>query len=462
MNPQPDLLKQPPPPLPVRAIKLPTAAETILPNGLTVVVVEDTRLPLVSYRLALRTGDAHDPADLPGLMDMLTGLLTEGTESRTSREIADEVARLGATLQAGANSDYATVAASSLAVFCDEILELLADVALRPIFPPNEVELAKQNTKESLKQQRAQPSFLASEMVARVMFGAHPYHVTAPTPESIDATTRDRLVDFHRATFIPNNAVLFVAGDVQQDTVLRQVENLFGSWQPGTVIADDFPPAPERSARVAYIVDRPGSAQANIVISNSGITRTSSDYFPMLLMHTVLGANASSRLFMNLREDKGYTYGAYSNFASSKYRGTWSSSSEVRTEVTDGAMKEFKYELERLGKEKVSSDELENAKRAIIGGFALSLEQPAALLQNIITQKLYNLPADYWDTYPQKVSAITADDVQRVAQKYIDLKHLQVVAVGDASKTKDILSHYGTVQVYDAEGKPVGSGSENR
>jgi len=130
--------------------------------------------------------------------------------------------------------------------------------------------------------------------------------------------------------------------------------------------------------------------------------------------------------------------------------------------VTEGAMKEFKYELERMGKEKVSSDELENAKRAIIGGFALSLEQPAALLQNIITQKLYNLPADYWDTYPQKVSAITADDVQRVAQKYIDLKHLQVVAVGDASKTKDILSHYGTVQVYDAEGKPVGSGSENR
>ncbi|HEY8186264.1 MAG TPA: insulinase family protein, partial [Pyrinomonadaceae bacterium] len=156
MSTQEDLLKQPPPPLTSRQIMLPAAHETTLSNGLLVVVVQDSRLPLVSYRLAFRTGDAHDPPELPGLMDMLTGLLTEGTASRTSREIADEVARVGATLQAGANSDYTTVAASSLAMFSDSILELMADVALRPEFPANEVELAKQNTKESLKQQRAQ------------------------------------------------------------------------------------------------------------------------------------------------------------------------------------------------------------------------------------------------------------------------------------------------------------------
>src|SRR6185436_12654162 len=244
MNSQPDVFKQPPPPLPARAIKLPTTHETILPNGLTVIVVEDTRLPLVSYRLALRTGDAHDPADLPGLMDMLTGLLTEGTDTRTSREIADEVARLGATLQAGASSDYTTVAASSLATFSDEILELMADVILRPVFPENEVELAKQNTKESLKQQRAQPSFLASEMVARVMFGEHPYSVTAPTPESIDATTRTRLVEFHKSTFIANNAVFVVAGDVRQEAILERIERLFGEMQGGNLVGDDFPAPP--------------------------------------------------------------------------------------------------------------------------------------------------------------------------------------------------------------------------
>jgi len=199
-------------------------------------------------------------------------------------------------------------------------------------------------------------------------------------------------------------------------------------------------------------------------LGNLGIERTSTDYFSVLLADKVLGGGPSGRLFLNLREDKGYTYGAYSGFASSKYRGTWISSSEVRTDVTEGAMKEFMYELKRIRDEKVSPEELDNAKRAIVGGFALSLEQPQSLLQNIITQKLYDLPADYWDTYPQKVAAITADDVQRVAQKYIDLEHLQIVAVGDASKARDVLANYGKVEVFDVEGKPIarGGGTNNQ
>src|SRR5882724_15204 len=261
MSTQENFLKQPPPPLPARPIKLPAAHEITLPNGLAVVVVEDSRLPLVSYRFALRTGDAHDPLELPGLMDMLTGLLTEGTESRTSREIADEVARLGATLHAGANSDYTTVAASSLATFSENILELLADVALRPVFPPNEVELAKQNTKESLKQQRAQPSFLASEMVARVMFGDHPYSLVAPTPESIDLSSRDDFVRFHRSKFAPNNAVFIITGDVQFDEVLSRIEGLFSDWEKGDELSDFFPAPPVRTMRSAYVIDRHGSAQ---------------------------------------------------------------------------------------------------------------------------------------------------------------------------------------------------------
>jgi len=183
----------------------------------------------------------------------------------------------------------------------------------------------------------------------------------------------------------------------------------------------------------------------------------------VLLADKVLGGGPSGRLFLNLREDKGYTYGAYSGFGGSKYRGTWTSSSEVRTDVTDGAMKEFMYELKRLRDEKVPAEELENAKRSIVGSFALSLEQPPALLQNVVQQRIYNLPADYWDTYPQKVSAITAEDVQRVAQKYIDLDHLQVVAVGDATKAAGALAKYGKVAVYDADGKlKEGAASSNQ
>src|SRR5438034_3375717 len=238
--------KQAPAPLAARPIRLPRASEASLSNGLAVVMVEDRRLPLVSFRLSFRSGDAHDPHELPGLTDMLAGLLTEGTESRSSREIADEVASMGAILTAGANSDYTTVAASSLSVFSEKILELMADVTLRPSFPANEVELTKQNTKESLRQQRAQPSFLATEMVSRVMFGDHPYSLIAPTTESIDATTRERLVDFHRSKFLPNNAVLIAVGDLHPDSLLKQIDSLFGSWNKGEVELGDFPAPPTR------------------------------------------------------------------------------------------------------------------------------------------------------------------------------------------------------------------------
>jgi zinc protease len=454
MSAQSDFLKQQPAPLAARPIKLPTAYETILPNGLAVIVVEDSRLPLISYRLAFRTGDAHDPQQLPGLMDMLTGLLTEGTESRTSREIADEVARLGATLQAGANSDYTTVGASSLTIFGEQVLELLADVALRPVFPPGEVELAKQNTKESLKQQRAQPSFLAGEMVARVMFGDHPYHVTAPTPESIDATTRERLVEFHHSTFVPNNAVLFVAGDVQQNSILQQVENLFAGWQPGSVAGDDFPAPPVRTSRRAYIVDRPGSAQANIVIANAGITRTSDDYFPLLLMHTVLGANASSRLFMNLREEKGYTYGAYSSLDARRTAGTFRSTAEVRTPVTGDSLKEFFYELNRIRSEPVSEKEIADAKSYLTGVFPLRLETQEGLVDQLLQIKMFGLPQDYLEMYRNEIQAVTIEQVQGVAKKYIKPDEAAIIIVGDGAQLLEQVKPYAAdIEFYTTAAK---------
>src|ERR1700730_1839385 len=263
-----DFRRQAPTPLPARPMHIPTASETRLPNGLTVVIVEDKRLPLVSYRLAFRTGDAHDPKELPGLTDMMAGLLTEGTQSRTSRQIAEEVERMGATLHAGAGSDFTTLSASALSCFGDEILELMADVTLRPSFPENEVELTKQNTKESLKQQRAQPSFLATELVSRVMFGDHPYSRIAPSPESIDATTRERLVDFHRTVFVPNNAVFLIVGEVERAVLEENIEKLFGDWPQSDATLDHFPNPPDRTSRVAYVIDRPGSAQSNIVIAN--------------------------------------------------------------------------------------------------------------------------------------------------------------------------------------------------
>lgn len=462
MTPQESFRRHAPAPLPPRPIHIPRASETTLSNGLALVIVEDSRLPLVSYRLAFRAGDAHDPPELPGLTDLLTGLLTEGTESLTSRQIADEVGRMGATLSSGANSDYTTVGASSLATFSDNILDLVADVTRNPSFPENEVELIKQNTKESLRQQRAQPSFLATEMVSRIVFGEHPYSVIAPTLESLDATTRERIVKFHRSKFLPNNAVFVIAGDVRSDALLKRIESLFGDWQPGELPRDDFPSPPSRVSRSAYLVDRPGSAQSNIVIANTGITRTSGDYFPMLLMHTVLGANASSRLFMNLREEKGYTYGAYSSLDARRTAGTFRASAEVRTPVTGDSLKEFFYELDRIRTEPVSEREVIDAKSFLTGVFPLRLETQEGLIDQLVQIKMFGLPDDYLETYRQQIQAVTIEEIQAVAAKYVRPSEAAIVIVGDGAEILEQVKPYtDAVELYNTAGKRKEKPSSN-
>ena len=461
MSQQENFRSQAPAPLPPRLISIPAPNETTLANGLTLVVVEDSRLPLVSYRLGFRVGGAFDPPDLPGLTDLLAGLMPEGTQSKTSKEIADEVARMGASLSAGANSDYTIVAASALAQFNDPIMDLLAEVALEPSFPENEVALAKQNTKESLRQQRAQPSFLASEMVSRVMFGDHPYSVVAPTPESIDRSSREEFVRFHHTMLVPNNAVFIVVGDVRYEDIAKRAESLFSTWQRGEELVANFPAPPVRTKRTAYLVDRPGSAQSNIVIANNGITRTSPDYFPMLLMHTVLGANASSRLFMNLREDKGYTYGAYSNLDARRSAGTFRSMAEVRTPVTGDSLKEFFYELERIRNDAVSAKEIGDAKSYLTGVFPIRLETQEGLTDQLVQIKMLNLPDDYLERYRDRVQAVTVDDIQRIAQKYVKPEEAALILVGDGAAVLEQIQPYAEdIEIYNTAGKrkmPVAS-----
>src|SRR5215210_7985207 len=451
---------QAPAPLQPRPITIPTPRETTLSNGLTLVVVEDSRLPLVSYRLAFRIGGAFDPPTLPGLIDLLAGLLPEGTQSKTSKEIADEVARMGASISAGASSDYTIVAASALAQFNDPIMDLLAEVALEPSFPENEVELAKENTKESLRQQRAQPSFLASEMVARVMFGDHPYSIVAPTPESIDRSSREEFVKFHRARLVPNNAVFVVVGDVRYDEIVGRVESLFSTWERGEELVASFPAPPVRTRKTAYLVDRHGSAQSNIVIANSGITRTSPDYFPMMLMHTVLGANASSRLFMNLREDKGYTYGAYSNLDARRSAGTFRATAEVRTQVTGDSLKEFFFELDRIRSEPVAEKEIADAKAYLTGVFPIRLETQEGLTDQLVQIKMLNLPNDYLQNYRDRVQAVTIGEIQRAAQKYVKPDEAALIVVGDGTSVLEQIKPYcEDIEIYNTAGKRKTAGA---
>ncbi|HEY0321142.1 MAG TPA: pitrilysin family protein [Pyrinomonadaceae bacterium] len=449
-----DFRKQAPPPLAPKPLNIPKPYETTLPNGLQVVIVEDPRLPLVSYRLAFRAGDATDPTDTPGLMDMVTGLLSEGTTGRTSKQIADEVARFGATLTAGSNPDYTTISASALAMYRNEILDLLADITLNPTFPESEVKLAQRNALQGLIQQRSQAGFLANERMAHVLFGQHPYSIISATPESIGAMSHDKLMAFHRSLFVPNNAVLVVVGDVKRDEVLKRVNELFGKWQKGQTSERQFPAPPVRNERALYIVDRPGSAQSNIIIGNMGINRTSTDYFPMLLMNVVLGANASSRLFMNLREAKGYTYGAYSQLDALRLAGAVRETAEVRTPVTGPSLKEFFYELGRIRDEVVSDKEMRDAKSFLTGVFPLQIETQEGLINRLVQIKMFNLPADYLQTYRDRISAVTAADIQRVARQYVQPDKAAIVIVGDAAAIMDQVKPYAqNVEVYDISGK---------
>lgn len=442
----------------VLKVKLPRAEEAKLANGLQVVLLRSTKVPTFNMQMVVLSGGLSDPADYHGLASFTASLLREGTKTRDSKKISEEVDALGATL--GANSGFSAmttnVSAGGLVENLDQTLDLFADVVRNPTFPQAEVDRYKSRTVAQLQFLRANPQFLAQEQFNRSIYGTnHPASIVAPPAESLKKLSTKDLAEFHARYYRPNNAILAIVGDVTMKEIMPKLEKAFGSWEKGDVPATTIPAAPAQGEAKIYLIDRPGSVQTVLQLGTLGIERTSPDYFSVLLADRVLGGGPSGRLFLNLREDKGYTYGAYSGFGGSKFKGTWTSSSEVRTDVTEGAMKEFMYELKRLRDEKVPAEELENAKRAIVGSFALSLEQPQALLQNIITQKLYNLPADYWDTYPQKVDAITADDVQRAAQKYIDLGHLQVVAVGDASKAREVLAKYGKVEEFDADGRPV-------
>jgi predicted Zn-dependent peptidase len=443
-------------------VKLPKAQESTLPNGLKVVLLNEGKIPTFNMQMVVLSGGLSDRSDYHGLANFTASLLREGTAKRSSKDISEQIDALGATLNAvsGLSSLTSTVSAAGLVENIDQTIDIFADVIRNPTFPQSEVDKYKTRTISQLQLQRSNPQFLAQEQLQKAIYGSHPASLVAAPTESVKKLTSKDLVDFHSTYYRPNNAILAVVGDITMKELLPKVQKAFGDWQKGEIPATTIPPASDAQGKI-LLIDRPGSVQTVLQLGSLGIERTSPDYFSVLLADKVLGGGPTGRLFLNLREDKGYTYGAYSGFSGSKYRGTWTSSADVRTEVTEGALKEFMYELDRLRSQKVSPEELENAKRSIIGSFALSLEQPQSLIQNIITQKLYNLPADYWDTYPQKVSAITVDDVQRVAQKYMSKDHVQVVAVGDASKARDILGAYGKVEVFDAEGKLLPAPTEN-
>ncbi len=438
-------------------VKLPKPYETKLSNGLQVLVLEDHKLPNFNMQMVILSGGLADSDQETGTAQYVANMLREGTKTRSSKQIAEDSERLGATLfsSSGLSSLTGMVTASGLTDNFDQILELFADVILNPSFPADELARLKTRSLGQLRLQRSQPSFLAQEKFSKVMYGSHPAGRFALTAEQIQRFTPETLKKFHGAHYMPNNAIFAIVGDVKPAEVVAKLEKTFASWKPGDAPKTEIPKVADTGPGKIILIDRPNSAQANLVVGTHSIELTDPDYFALEAMNQVLGGGAAARLFLNLREDKGYTYGAYSNVSSAKYRGVFRANAEVRQEVTKGAMDELMNELKRIRDEKTPVEEFERSKRTIIGGWALQLEFPQSALQNAITQKLYGLPADYWDTYPQKIAAVTPEEAQRVARKYIDLGKLQIIVVGDSKKIADALKPFGKVEIYDTDGKPI-------
>lgn len=439
-------------------VKIPRPYETTLENGLTVLILEDHRFPLVNVSLNISgAGPVFEPEAIPGLAVATASMLREGTQKRSSRQIAEEVDSMGATLNAfsGFGSTSAQLSASGLSDNLDQWFPLVADVLLNPSFPAQELTIYKNRQKAGLRQQRAQPGFLANERYRRAVFGDHPAAVVTATAASIDALSPEKLAEWHSTRYTPQNSILAIAGDVSAAQLVPKLKAWLAAWKKSDLkeesLASPVPPAVKK----IYLVNRPNSVQTTLWVGNIAIDRRHPDYYAVQVMNQIIGGGPAGRLFINLREAKGYTYGYYSNFQAVKWPGPWTASGDVRTEVTEGAMTEVMNEINRIRNEKVPAEELIERKRAEVASFALSLESPTQLLNYAVTQKIYGFPNDYWDTYPERIMAVTADDVQRMARKYLNPDAVQIVAVGEASKIKEVLEKFGPVEVYDTEGKKV-------
>jgi zinc protease len=438
-------------------VRLPKPYETKLPNGLTVLILEDHRFPLVAVDFTFQgAGALWEPADQHGLANVTAQMLREGTPSRNSKAINEEIDRLGASFFSSApyGDEEASAGASGLSDNLDAWFPLTMDLILNSNFPADELAKLKERLKVQLIQQRQQPSFLASEQFSKAVYGSHPAATISATPESIDSLTPEKLAQWHKVRYAPQNTLLGVAGDVNPQEFVAKLRTWLANWQKTNFVSPATPATTPVKDRRVFVVDRPGSVQTTLAMGNIAITRASPDYPALIVMNQVLGAGAAARLFLNLREAKGYTYGVYSNFTAVQYAGPFRAGGDARTQVTDGAMTEFWNEFHRIRDEKVPDGELDDARRAVVASFALSLESANELLNFAEEQKLYALPADYWDTYPAQISAVTADDVQRVARKYVDPGNMQVVAVGDAKIIVPVLEKYGKVQLFDTNDKP--------
>lgn len=424
-------------------------AETFeLKNGLKVIVVNNSKLPRVTYSLILDRKPINS-GDKAGLTDILGSILTEGTLTKSKDQIDESVDFMGASIRASANSAFA----SGLSKYKEDLIAILSDVVLHPAFPEASFEkLVKQN-ESNLQSAKEDPNSISSNLVSAVTFGKnHPYGQFM-TESSLKNIALQDVKDLYAVHFSPQNTYLAIVGDITAKEAKKLVKKYFGAWAPRTLneVVPSMPTNPTQNT--VHLVNRASSVQSVIEISKVvDLKPESADHMAIRVMNQILGGGSSARLFRNLRETKAYTYGAYANTGADLYAGRFSATAEVRNEVTDSAVIELLKEIGRMSDELVSDEELSMAKESIKGSFGRSLEQPSTISNFALNTYRYGLPADYYQNYLIKLSSITKEDVQRVARKYIGKEGFRIAVVGKSSEVRKGLESFGTLSFHDHEG----------
>src|SRR5580700_3672576 len=433
-----------PPYGPEKTLETPSVKIAKLDNGLTVWLVSKPGFPKLTYAVAVRGGFAADPNDRPGISELLSNTIDQGTKSREARKIAEEFQGAGGDLSAAADRDDIEVSTTILADRAEAAIAVLADVLQNASFPDDEVALAKKNLADSLQQQEADPSFLASRAVAKVLFGASPYHVVSPTRESIAASTSADLRKIYAQRFRPDEAVFIAVGDFQNEKMLELVKANFGRWKATAespiAEAARFNPEPTHAV---FLVERPGSVQTTIEFAATGPLRSDPDYESAVVANAIYGGTFGSRLTLNIREDKGYTYSPFAELNTYRAAGDFVTRADVRNAVTGATYNEMSYELNRMVTTTPTPEELTQAKRFLVGIEAIRLQSRSSVAEGLSDLWVKGLPPEEIGIYGKKIAATTSDDVDAAAKKYFPASRAAIVAVGEGKVVREALAPFG-------------------
>ncbi|MCI5082772.1 MAG: insulinase family protein [Saprospiraceae bacterium] len=449
-----DFRKSAPKPGKAKRIQLGQAEEFTLKNGLQVIVVENNKLPRVSFQVFVDV-PVRKEGDIVGVSSMAGQLLNKGTKTRTKAQIDEAVDFIGASLSSNANGLFA----SSLSRHKDDLLTIMTDVLFNPVFPEAEFEKLKKQTLSGLAQQKDDPSAIASNVANVLRYGIdHPYG-EIQTEENVNNISLESAKKYYNTYFKPNISYLVIVGDISVKEAKMAAEKYFGKWQRGVVAEEKFEEPEKPGSRQVSFVNRAGAVQSVINITCPIELKTGSpDVVKTTLLNNILGSGFNGRLFANLREDKGFTYGAYSSMSSDPLVGYFNASASVRNEVTDSAIVEFLYEIDRIAEEKISDEEVQLSKNFITGSFARSLERPQTIANFALSTARFDLPKDYYATYLERLNAITPADLQAVAKKYIDDEDMHILVVGNKGEVAEKLEQFdadGTITFRDAFGKVI-------